>query len=396
MSEGLILDKYVRIRTAQINPGDFPNEVFDHFSIPNLDVCGSSQPELGSTVESGKFLLGGPAVLVSKLNPRKMRVFSFPGSESRRAIASTEFMVFEARDEGVIDLGFLTHVLNGEVFAQKLQAVATGTTNSHVRVRPTETLRWPVLVPTIEEQRRIGEILDTIDETIQATERVIAKLAIVRTGLIDGFLCDPKTPSVPLGRLLERIDGGWSPLCTETPPRGDQWGVLKVSSVTREIFKPQNSKTLPSEFPPRLDLVVRPGDVIAARANGVAELVARTAYVESCDGLNLLLSDKTLRLVPKPQTLGRYLAYCMQHEIVRRQVRGLVSGSTGQGNITQAEIRSIAIPFPEISEQERIVEVIASHDELANAEQRSNEQLRLVRSGLAADLLSGRVRTVAS
>ena len=31
-------------------------------------------------------------------------------------------------------------------------------------------------MPPLEEQRRIAEILDTIDETIQATERVIAKL----------------------------------------------------------------------------------------------------------------------------------------------------------------------------------------------------------------------------
>ena len=34
-------------------------------------------------------------------------------------------------------------------------------------------------MPPLEEQRRIAEILDTIDETIQATERVIAKLIVV-------------------------------------------------------------------------------------------------------------------------------------------------------------------------------------------------------------------------
>ena len=33
-------------------------------------------------------------------------------------------------------------------------------------------------LPPLEEQRRIAEILDTIDETIQATERVIAKLTV--------------------------------------------------------------------------------------------------------------------------------------------------------------------------------------------------------------------------
>ena len=183
MSEAL-LDTYVRLRTTQINPLEYPTEKFEHYSIPNLDETGNSRVELGSMIESGKFLLGGPAVLVSKLNPRKMRVFSFHGSSNQRAVASTEFMVFEARHDAAVDLGFLAHLLNGETFARRLQSVATGTTNSHVRVRPNETLRWRVQVPPLEEQRRIAEILDTIDETIQATERVIAKLDSLRVSVL--------------------------------------------------------------------------------------------------------------------------------------------------------------------------------------------------------------------
>ena len=35
--------------------------------------------------------------------------------------------------------------------------------------------RHPIWVPPLEEQRRIAEILDSIDETIQATERIVAK-----------------------------------------------------------------------------------------------------------------------------------------------------------------------------------------------------------------------------
>ena len=38
-------------------------------------------------------------------------------------------------------------------------------------------------VPPLAEQRRIAEILDTIDETIQSTERVIAKAALIERGL---------------------------------------------------------------------------------------------------------------------------------------------------------------------------------------------------------------------
>ena len=43
-------------------------------------------------------------------------------------------------------------------------------------------------MPPLEEQRWIAEILDTIDETIQATERVIAKLWTVREGVLRGKL----------------------------------------------------------------------------------------------------------------------------------------------------------------------------------------------------------------
>ncbi len=57
-------------------------------------------------------------------------------------------------------------------------------------------------LPPLEEQRRIAEILDTIDETIQATERVIAKLEQLEHGLVDESYRvlgrAPMTPSASL------------------------------------------------------------------------------------------------------------------------------------------------------------------------------------------------------
>ena len=45
---------------------------------------------------------------------------------------------------------------------------------------------YAISLPPLEEQRRIAEILDTIDETIQATERVISKLMdCVREAVLD-------------------------------------------------------------------------------------------------------------------------------------------------------------------------------------------------------------------
>ena len=59
-------------------------------------------------------------------------------------------------------------------WSRDLRRVSQGTTFSAIGRTELAALRFPV--PPLEEQRRIAEILDTIDETIQATERVIAKL----------------------------------------------------------------------------------------------------------------------------------------------------------------------------------------------------------------------------
>jgi restriction endonuclease S subunit len=250
-----------------------------------------------------------------------------------------------------------------------------------------------VRVPPLGEQRRIAEILDTIDETTQATGRVIAKVEVARQGLLDDLLGSIEHHE-RLGDVLDRIDAGWSPTCAERPPTGSEWGVLKVSSITREEFNPAASKTLPPSLPPRPDLIVRVGDVLTARANGVADLVGRTAIVDHLGGRRLLISDKTLRLVPGPRLSPRYLSYCMQHEMVRSQVRGLVSGSTGQGNISQAELRSLRLAIPPRQDQHAIEAAVTSVDDRLHAERSAMSKLQTLRDGIAADLLSGRVRTV--
>ena len=346
----------------------------------------NSAPSSFSDGTNGMFEPGD--ILFGKLRPNLRKSVWV----ATKGFCSTDLLVLRPI-EGV-EPRFAAHVASSEVVFNQAERHSFGTKMPRTSWRA--VAQSVVFVPPLDEQRRIAEILDAIDETIQATERVIAKLTTTRAGLVDRFLDFEERASTRLGAVLERIDGGWSPVCAETPPSGAQWGVLKVSSVTRESFKPRESKTLPSALPPRVELVVRAGDVITARANGVADLVGRTAFVESCDGLNLLLSDKTLRLVPKAELSGRYLTYCMQHEIVRSQIRGMVSGSTGQGNITQAEIRSLRIPLPEFADQLCIEAAISAQDRMIYTEKRHIEHLARVRTGLAADLLSGRVCTVAS
>lgn len=288
-----------------------------------------------------------------------------------------------------IEDAFLGHWLD----AADLVRLATKTAQPLITQRALRNLQ--VRLPPLQEQRRVAEALDSVDDAIRGSERVCAKLAYLKRGSADHLLKSlPLNSSLAAG--LERIDAGWSPSCVDHPPLEQQWGVLKVSSITTETFDPSESKTLPATLRHRAELVAKVGDVLTARANGVADLVARTAIVDDLDHKNLMISDKTLRLVPRPTLSARYLTLCMQHEMIRSQVRGLVTGSTGQGNISQEELLSLRIAIPEFQHQMEIEQVLTAIDARILAEKNHCKKLRQVRVGLAEDLLSGRVRTVAA
>jgi type I restriction enzyme, S subunit len=394
MSDVASLDKYVQIRTNQINPFGYPNEVFEHFSIPNFDQVGGSQPELGATIESGKFLLDGPAVLVSKLNPRKMRVLSFARSANRRAVASTEFIVYEARNAQEIDLGYLCHLLTAEEFARRLQSVATGTTNSHVRVRPTETLKWPVRVPPLEEQRRIAEILDTIDETIQATERIIAKLEKEKIGVLSAELAtlQSNTSWLTVDETFDVSNG--ITLNPSRAPKANATKYLRVANVRRGSLDISDVSSMEATTSEQSNKCLLPGDLLVIEGHADPNEIGRCALATK-EVAGFVFQNHLFRLRPKTM-ISEFGEIWLNSDNSRRYWRKMCSTSSGLHTINRTMLRSVPVPETTPQDQKRVVSVAAAAKLRLGAETDRLEKLRSTRSGLAADLLSGRVRTVAS
>ncbi|MCY4164022.1 MAG: restriction endonuclease subunit S [bacterium] len=88
-----------------------------------------------------------------------------------------------------------------------------------------------------------------------------------------------------------------------------------------------------------------------------------------------------------------YLYYCLLSQDVQRKIILQITGSAQPG-LNQRFFDYVHIPLPPIEEQRRIAEVLDSVDETIQAAKRERDKLVQLRAGLAADLLSGRVRTV--
>ena len=158
----------------------------------------------------------------------------------------------------MVDSDFGHHAL--VAWSRDLHRVSQGTTFSAIGRIELAALQFPV--PSLEEQRRIAEILDTIDETIQATERVITKLICVRRGQVDDLLGPLTAANSSLGSGIERIRCWPGVRLALTDLRWSmEWGVLKVSSITTEEFDPSGIEDDTHDF-----CTIGPADGPAVRA----------------------------------------------------------------------------------------------------------------------------------
>ncbi len=301
-----------------------------------------------------------------------------------------------APSDSSTDEGFLFHALKPEI--DRVHRQTPQTTVRHLSARGIRSCR--VLDVPIGEQRRIAEILDTIDETIQATERLIAKLQLVERGLAADALGEALANAhwrVALGSALVGRES-----LIQTGPFGSQLHAHEYVPNGIPAFMPQDirppnldtesaSKVTPLKAAALARHTLKEGDLLLARRGDLSKCaVVRDGAVDGLCGTGCLL------VRPGGSGLNSdWLALCYQSDFVQRQVAARAVGST-MANVSAGLVRDLVVPCPPEDWQSGVVDRLSAARAMIECERDVLGKLVKQRHGLAADLLSGCVRTVAS
>lgn len=128
-----------------LTPGNTPEEIFSHYSIPAFDNGMLPEKESGRSIKSNKYLIGDGVFLVSKLNPRTPRVWLPSENGIIKKICSTEFLVCRPSESIGIPFGYC--LAKSSSIVKKMSDLASGTSNSHQRVRPADFTYLSVVRP---------------------------------------------------------------------------------------------------------------------------------------------------------------------------------------------------------------------------------------------------------
>jgi type I restriction enzyme S subunit len=180
------LGSVARVRRDRLDPSQLGEALLIHYSIPVLDETGRPVTEPASGIGSQKFRVISDAVLVSLLNPRIPRVWLAQGGEA--TVCSTEFAVLVPTDERQLTLGFLHFWCQSPPFWKALQGRAVGTTGSRQRAKAEGLLSIPMFLPSLDEQRRIVDLIGALDVQVEALDAEVGALRQSRVALLTSLL----------------------------------------------------------------------------------------------------------------------------------------------------------------------------------------------------------------
>jgi type I restriction enzyme S subunit len=181
LDDGIVGD-LVSISRDSIAPGEFPEEIFDHYSIPAYDEGRKPKPEKGNTIKSNKFIVKPDSVLISKLNPRIPRIWLPDLRGKSRSICSTEFLVMEPK-KGVTQ-EFLFCFFSNKEFFRNFATMVTGTSGSHQRVKPEGLLAMSTVIPPRELINDFTKIIAPLFKRIKNNIAESSTLAALRNVLL--------------------------------------------------------------------------------------------------------------------------------------------------------------------------------------------------------------------
>ena len=325
-------------------------------------------------------------VLINKDGAQTGKVAMYRGEFAQAAINEHVYLL---RGSNEIRQDYLFRILLFENTQRAIRSFITGSAQPGLNRRFLNIL---IPVPSLDRQKIIVEVLSDLDEVIQSTEDIIVKYEGVRAGLAFDLLGRESDDAggcqeCRIGDLGTVVGGG-----TPSRDREEYWNG-SVPWLTPGELTGINDKIISKskERISELGLTASSARLVPARSL----LVTSRASIGFCAlaGVDLTTNQGFQNLIPNADSVDSSFVYYLGRTLKREMIR-CASGTTFL-EISKREFERIKVRLPPLKEQRRIARILDDIGDTIQANRRQLEKLRQLRVGLAADLFSGKVRTVA-
>ncbi len=339
-------------------------------------------------------------IIIAKMADPVARACIIPDIENRYLMASDGIRLSVNEREN--DVKFILYAINSTYFRKNAERHGTGTTR--LRIGLTELKSLPIAIPSLKEQKKIAEILTSVDEAIEKTTQIIEKTKDLKKGLMQKLFTEgighTRFKETKVGRIPKRWDvidiktivvmmtNGF--VGTVTPHYSDKEDAIiylqgfnvrenKIDLTgVRKVNRSFNKKQAKS--------ILKKDDVLTVQSGHIGTSCVVPKELEGTNCHALIISR-----LKKNRMDSNFLAYYLNSPIGARRIKSITVGSTVL-HINVKDFKEFKIPCPPMMEQKKIATILSEIDIEVENFLNNKKRLEILKKGLMHVLLTGKLR----
>lgn len=391
-------------KITYLNPESLGNSTDDSLIINYIDiesvkagkVLGYKEFEFSEAPSRARRVVKKNDVIVSTVRPNLKSIAKI-NFDKENLICSTGFAVLRKKES--IDSEYLFQFAMSDIFTKQLVDKTVG--SNYPAVNSTDIKETLIFIPPLKEQKKIAEILSTVDSQIDDSDKLIEKTKELKKGLMQ--------------RLLTKGIGHTKFKKTEVGEIPVEWEVKQIIDISDTMSggTPNRSKKYYYEF----------GNICWVKTG---ELSNKYIYDTEEKITDIAIKESSAKLVPINSVIvAMYGATIGKISINKREVttnqaccsiickqdivdyeflyyillfnkeKLIELGAGGaQPNISQQIIKSFKVIVPNLNEQKNIANILSSIDKQIEECQNKKIKLEELKKGLMQQLLTGKIRVI--
>ncbi|MDK0784814.1 restriction endonuclease subunit S [Clostridium perfringens] len=314
-----------------------------------------------------------------------------------KGIVSPLYICFRIKDEN-INSDFYEQFFEYDLFDKAISGIAQEGARNHglLNVAVNEFFDLPIIVPTKEEQKKIAEILSTVDKQIENTEKLIQKNQELKKGLMQQLLTKgightefkkteigdiPKEWEVKRFKDISKVSQGLQ-IAIEERFKEFKQGRLPYITI-QYINDKSNSDNEYFIENYNENVVCYESDILMTRT-GNTGIVITNEYGVFHNNFFKVDFDRT-------KLNKDFLVYYLNTPFIQNLIIRY-AGTTTIPDLKHSDFYKLPVLVPKIEEQKKIALILSSIDENIIEYKDKKEKLKILKRGLMQKLLSGEIR----
>jgi len=354
------------------------DEELSYIGLEHIDQQTLSLNSIGKStdVTSSKFRFKNGDILFGKLRPYFRKVYrpKFSG------ICSTDIWVVRAKSQ--IDQSWLFYLLTGENFIKLASGGSSGTRMPRADWHHLKDTAW--LVPELFEQKRIAEILSSLDDKIELNRKMNSNLEKIASLLFKQWFIDVNNQRIGKVSDLIRVESGFS-FSSSMFDEGGNYKLVTIKNVQDGYFVTECTDSL-STIPEKVPLHCRlnNGDILLSLTGNVGRVCV--IY-----GDNYLLNQRVANLIPINERDRAFTYFLFRQKDFQDDLIGISRG-TAQQNLSPIETKSLEIMIPSENELDRFANIMNPIFQKIVKNYSEIKKLSMLRDLLLPRLMNGKIR----